>query len=97
LISDLHKALSEVKVLSGMLPICASCKRIRNDEGYWQQIASYIARIPKPNSATAYARRARGFFIRALHVAPIPKDDAEPKGFSALFRRGFLNGGKAFA
>jgi len=43
LIADLQKALSEVKVLSGMLPICASCKRIRNDEGYWQQIESYIS------------------------------------------------------
>ena len=43
LIGDLQKALSAVKVLSGMLPICASCKRIRNDEGYWQQIESFIS------------------------------------------------------
>lgn len=43
LIADLQKALSEVKTLSGMLPICASCKRIRNDKGYWQQIESYIS------------------------------------------------------
>ena len=43
LIVDLQKALVEVRKLSGMLPICASCKRIRNDEGYWQQIESYIA------------------------------------------------------
>jgi CheY-like chemotaxis protein len=32
----------EVKVLKGMLPICASCKNIRNDEGYWNQIEVYI-------------------------------------------------------
>jgi hypothetical protein len=31
-----------VKKLSGMLPICSSCKKIRNDEGYWQQIEEYI-------------------------------------------------------
>jgi PAS domain S-box-containing protein len=42
LISELQQALSEVKTLSGMLPICASCKKIRNDKGYWEQIESYI-------------------------------------------------------
>ena len=42
LIKDLQKALAEVKTLSGMLPICSSCKNIRNDEGYWQQIEEYI-------------------------------------------------------
>jgi PAS domain S-box-containing protein len=42
LIEKLEKALSEVKMLSGMLPICASCKRIRDDKGYWNQIELYI-------------------------------------------------------
>lgn len=42
LISSLQKALSEVKTLSGLLPICASCKKIRDDKGYWNQIESYI-------------------------------------------------------
>jgi PAS domain S-box-containing protein len=42
LISELQQALSEIKKLSGMLPICASCKKIRNDEGYWEQIEWYI-------------------------------------------------------
>jgi len=36
------EALSEIKALNGLLPICASCKKIRNDEGYWEQIESYI-------------------------------------------------------
>jgi hypothetical protein len=39
---ELQKALAEVKVLSGFLPICASCKKIRNDQGYWSQIEEYI-------------------------------------------------------
>ena len=43
LISDLQKALAEVKTLSGMLPICSSCKKIRDDQGYWQQIEKYIS------------------------------------------------------
>ncbi len=42
LIRDLQKALSEVKALSGLLPICSSCKKIRDDNGYWNQIESYI-------------------------------------------------------
>ena len=33
---------AEVKTLSGLLPICASCKKIRDDKGYWNQIESYI-------------------------------------------------------
>lgn len=41
-IDDLQKALDKVKVLSGFLPICASCKKIRDDQGYWNQIESYI-------------------------------------------------------
>ncbi len=39
---DLQTALDNVKTLSGMLPICASCKKIRNDDGYWSQIEEYI-------------------------------------------------------
>ncbi len=39
---ELQEAMAKVKVLKGLLPICASCKKIRNDEGYWQQIESYI-------------------------------------------------------
>ena len=42
LIAELQGALSQVRLLSGMLPICASCKKIRDDRGYWQQIEEYI-------------------------------------------------------
>jgi len=42
LIEDLQEAVAEVKTLSGLLPICASCKKIRDDKGYWTQIESYI-------------------------------------------------------
>jgi hypothetical protein len=41
--SDLSKALKEIKQLSGLLPICASCKKIRNDSGYWNKIEEYIS------------------------------------------------------
>ena len=42
LIADLKEALSQVKILKGLLPICASCKRIRNEKGDWEQMETYI-------------------------------------------------------
>ncbi len=42
LIQELKKALTNVKQLSGLLPICSSCKKIRDDKGYWNQIEAYI-------------------------------------------------------
>ena len=42
LIEKLQNALDKVNLLSGFLPICASCKKIRDDKGYWNQIESYI-------------------------------------------------------
>lgn len=42
LIGSLKESLAQVRQLSGMLPICASCKKIRDDKGYWNQIEEYI-------------------------------------------------------
>ncbi len=41
-IRELEKTLSEVKELKGLLPICSYCKRIRNDQNYWQQVESFL-------------------------------------------------------
>ena len=41
-IDKLENAIAEVKQLSGLLPICAHCKKIRDDQGYWSQIEGYI-------------------------------------------------------
>lgn len=43
-IEELQKALDEIRTLQGILPICASCKKIRDDKGYWNQIESYISK-----------------------------------------------------
>lgn len=43
LIEELTDALGRAKTLAGLLPICASCKRIRDDHGYWQQVEAYIS------------------------------------------------------
>lgn len=44
LLSDLQKELEEIKTLKGIVPICANCKKIRDDEGYWEQVESYLAK-----------------------------------------------------
>jgi hypothetical protein len=43
LIIELQNALAEVKTLGGLLPICSSCKKIRDDQGYWNQLEVYIS------------------------------------------------------
>ena len=43
LIKDLQAALEHVKQLSGLLPICAHCKKVRDDQGFWQQVERYIS------------------------------------------------------
>lgn len=42
LVSELQDALAKIEVLDGLLPICASCKRIQDENGQWQQIEVYI-------------------------------------------------------
>lgn len=39
---ELTKALEEIKVLKGIVPICSFCKKIRDDKGYWQKVETYI-------------------------------------------------------
>lgn len=43
-VSELEEALSQVKQLQGLLPICSYCKSIRDDRNYWQRVESYISR-----------------------------------------------------
>ena len=41
---DVEDALGEIRTLRGIIPICWSCKKIRDDEGYWEQVESYVTR-----------------------------------------------------
>jgi nitrogen fixation/metabolism regulation signal transduction histidine kinase len=43
LFADLQSAVAEIRTLRGLLPICSSCKRVRDDSGYWNQIETYIS------------------------------------------------------
>ncbi|HPC35838.1 MAG TPA: PAS domain-containing protein [Candidatus Marinimicrobia bacterium] len=42
IIAELQEALDKIKTLKGLIPICASCKKIRDDQGYWNNVESYI-------------------------------------------------------
>ena len=44
LIEELQAALAEVRTLTGLLPICAWCKNVRDDGGYWQRVETYVER-----------------------------------------------------
>jgi hypothetical protein len=43
LIEELQEALANVKTLKGLIPICSSCKKVRDDQGYWTQLETYLA------------------------------------------------------
>jgi hypothetical protein len=43
MIVELQEANEKIKILGGFLPICSHCKKIRDDEGYWQQVEKYIS------------------------------------------------------
>jgi hypothetical protein len=75
LITDLRLALGEVKKLSGLLPICSHCKKIRDDQGYWKQLESYI----EEHSEAAFShgicheclrRYYPGIVVDGLHEPP---------------------------
>ncbi|VFQ46528.1 hypothetical protein [Desulfoluna butyratoxydans] len=41
--TELREALTEIRQLKGIIPICASCKKIRDDQGYWHQVEAYLS------------------------------------------------------
>jgi DNA-binding response OmpR family regulator len=43
-VRELEKAIAQVKQLQGLLPICCYCKKIRNDQNYWQQVDTYLSK-----------------------------------------------------
>jgi uncharacterized protein with PIN domain len=42
--AELTRALANIQTLSGLIPICAGCKKVRDDRGFWEQVESYVAR-----------------------------------------------------
>jgi len=80
LIEELTEALAGIKTLRGLLPICASCKRIRDDRGYWEKVESYIER----NSEAEFTH---GICPECLHNL-YPEYTAKPDGAPHAVPRG---------
>jgi PAS domain S-box-containing protein len=73
LISELQQTLAKVKTLSGLLPICASCKKIRDDKGYWTRIEEYLSR----HSDAEFSHGLCPECAEKLYKEYLPKKDPE--------------------
>ena len=84
LIDELQTALSEVNKLSGFLPICSSCKKIRDDKGYWSEVERYISH----HSEAEFSHGICPDCMRKLYpqyaddvLGRLEKDEKDAKGF----------------
>jgi len=68
----LEKAQKEIKILKGILPICASCKKIRDDEGYWQKIEVYVRDHTEANFSHGYCPECAEKALQEIRKAHIP-------------------------
>ena len=74
LIRQLQKALAEVKTLGGLLPICAWCKKIRDDQGYYHQIETFIANHSKATFTHGICPECRDKFDREAGIGVEPNE-----------------------
>jgi hypothetical protein len=72
LVQELQTALARVKLLSGLLPICANCKKIRDDHGYWKQVEAFI-------SSHSEATFTHGICPECIHRLYPDLDDPVPE------------------
>lgn len=71
---ELQERMTEIKTLNGLLPICAQCKKIRNDKGYWEQLEGYISEHTAATFTHGICPNcAEVFFPEALRHAPAPE------------------------
>lgn len=76
LIDELQAALAEVKTLSGMLPICSSCKKVRDDQGYWNQIETYVSKHTTASFSHGYCHECLVKFFEESGLE-VPEDVRE--------------------
>ena len=64
----LQQAISEIKTLQGILPICSKCKKIRDDQGFWQQVESYVTKHSKVTFSHAICPECMEEYYRELNI-----------------------------
>lgn len=67
LIDELRQALDNIQTLKGLLPICAWCKKIRDDKGYWQQVETYISLHSKADFTHSICPECKIKFVDKLN------------------------------
>ncbi|MBA4149484.1 MAG: response regulator [Verrucomicrobia bacterium] len=70
LIRELQEALTEVRRLSGLLPMCLSCKKIRDDRGYWSRVEEYIQKYSRAKFTHGYCPDCARKFAQGLPPTP---------------------------
>lgn len=73
--AELQRALEEVRTLTGLLPMCCFCKKIRTDQGYWQRVDSYITEHTDAKISHAFCPECA-----REHYPDVMADDEERKG-----------------
>jgi len=66
----LRDAMQNVQTLRGLLPICAHCKKIRNDDGYWQQVETYIGQHSAARFSHGICPECMDMHYRDVHGGP---------------------------
>lgn len=69
---DLATAAANIKTLSGILPICSSCKQIRNDKGYWLQVEAYIMTHSEAKFTHSYCPTCAGIYLPETETGTTP-------------------------
>ena len=69
LVDELKKSLAEVKTLSGLLPICMECKKVKDNSGYWHQVEAYVRDHSDAKFSHGYCPDCAGKAIRKLDEA----------------------------
>lgn len=72
-VEELKEALLNVKQLSGLLPICSYCKKIRDDKNYWQQVESYVGQHSEARFSHSICPECYEEFIKPQMVALQPE------------------------
>lgn len=78
LIARLQSALAEVKTLSGLIPLCAYCKSVRNDQDYWQSVEHYVRSHSSANFTHCICPSCREKFQRDVNQARGQSDISLP-------------------
>ncbi len=78
LIRQLEEALASVKRLSGLVPICASCKRVRDDQGFWQQVEAYVTERTEAQFSHGLCPACSASFYEELRAVAEARDAPPP-------------------